>query len=155
MRNFWKRTEKEPGHVGMMGRVAQVSPFRGCCFLMSLGLMLWGLWVANPFVDTFDAGFYMAMQNLASEATWATMFLISGFVFMLGVIRRDFERIRFGSLLGFILWLFVAVLYGISDPSVTPTATNTVLAALHGWVYVQVKMHPESLLDNDIQSNAL
>jgi hypothetical protein len=145
---MFKRTKviKEKHARGeWLGRVA---PFRGVLFFLSLSLTLWGLWVGNPFVDTFQSDFYRTMQTLASEAVWSVMFLVAGLTMMVGVIRRDSERIRFGAFLGFILWLFVSLLYGVSDPTVTPTATNFVLSLLHGWVYMQIKWHPESLLDN-------
>lgn len=111
-------------------------------FILSLGLTMWGLWVGNPFVDTFDVSFYAGLKAIAHESVWGLAFLISGLTMMYGVVRSKLDVMGLAAFFGFCLWSTVAGLYAFTDPSVTPTATNSILALAHAWAWLCIKTHP-------------
>jgi len=59
-------------------RLSETTPTRGIMFLLGLGLVLWGIWVGNPFVQTFDTGFYRLLDTVATESAWSSVALIAG-----------------------------------------------------------------------------
>jgi hypothetical protein len=68
--------------------------------------------------------------------------LFGGITMSYGTFSADVEWIRNGAFLGFCIWLLLAVLGFVSDPNATATITRTIVALMHAWVYVQVKIHP-------------
>jgi len=67
---------------------------------------------------------------------------------VVGVLREDVFLVRVGALLGFLFWFTVSIMYGIADPTVTPVVTNLILAIMHGWIYMQLKLRPEHVYKN-------
>jgi hypothetical protein len=129
--------------------MAKLSPTRGTVFILSIGLIAWGLFLANPWVNTFDStNTYTAMKGVATEAAWAALFLAGGVCMFIGVLRRDVFLLRAGAMLGFLLWICVSILIAFSNHAAVGIITNAILALLHGWLYVQAKMRPENLAKN-------
>jgi hypothetical protein len=126
----------------------QMTPARGIMFLLGMGLVLWGVWVGNPMVATFNNPFYLVLSEVATESAWSAMALVAGITTVVGVVRRDPFLVRTGALLGFLFWLTVSIMYGIADPTITPVITNFVLALLHAWIYMQIKLRPETIYQN-------
>lgn len=105
-------------------------------------MLAWGIWVGLPFVS-FGVPAYAIMGRLATESIWAAMFVYGGFSVLLGTFTKDIEWIRRGTFVGFLLWMVVAILGCIADPTATAVVTRSVIALMHAWVYVQVKLHPK------------
>lgn len=122
--------------------VTLYSPTRGVGLILALGLLIWGVWVLLPVVS-FAGPLYATMLAVAVEPAWGGMFAFAGATFLVGVIGKDIEWIRRGSFLGFLLWSLVAILGCIAEPTATPVVTRLIIALLHGWIYIQVKIHPE------------
>lgn len=140
--------------------ITRFGPTRGFILLLSIGLMAWGLFVLNPMVDTFNsADFYMALATMAREEVWGAAFLVSGAVTLYGVLKRNVDVIAIGSMLGFLLWAFLSLAYTLSENYVTPIITNAILALIHGWAWLSVKLEPQVITNkviwNDDEVDAL
>lgn len=122
--------------------LTKYSPTRGVAAILAVGLLVWGLWVLLPPVAFATPGFAL-MLDIAVEPAWGALFAFAGGTFLIGVLGRDIEWIRRGSFLGFILWGLIALLGCVADPSATAVVTRVVIALLHAWIYIQVKIHPE------------
>ncbi len=118
------------------------SPTRGVAAILAIGLFAWGLWVLLPGAAMISP-VYAYMLTLATEPVWGTIFAFAGTTFMVGVLTKDIEWIRRGSFLGFLLWSLVAGLGLVAEPAGPVVVTRMIIALLHGWIYMQVKIHPE------------
>lgn len=121
------------------------APTRGIVGILSLSLMLWGMWVANPFVTTFQNPVYDVMTVVATEIAWGVTFIFAGLNLLYGTVKGSAEAVRRGAFLGWMLWVLVSVMYGMAEPAATMVVTNFCLALMHGWVFIQAKIHPELL----------
>jgi hypothetical protein len=119
----------------------EYAPTRGIAMILGLGMVAWGLLVVAPPVSFVGAS-YALMNHLATEAVWGGFMLFGGITMSYGTFSADVEWIRNGAFLGFCIWLLLAVLGFVSDPNATATITRTIVALMHAWVYVQVKIHP-------------
>ena len=122
--------------------VTQYSPTRGVALILGLGLLIWGLWVVFP-GTSFTSPVYTYMLELAKEAVWGAMFAFAGITTLVGVWIKDIEWIRRGSFLGFLLWGLVAGLGLVAEPSGPVVVTRLIIALMHAWIYMQVKIHPQ------------
>jgi hypothetical protein len=118
------------------------SPSRGIVLILGLGMLVWGVWVMLPFAS-FALEAFDLMLNLAIEEFWAGLFIFAGSTMTFGTITGNIEWIRWGAFLGFLLWTIIAVLGCIATPTATLVVTRSIIALLHGWMYVQVKIHPQ------------
>ena len=118
------------------------SPTRGVAAILAAGLLVWGLWVLAPGVS-FTSPVYAYMLTLATESVWGGLYAFAGITFMVGVLIKDIEWIRRGSFLGFLLWGLTAGLGLVAEPSGPVVVTRLIIALLHAWIYLQVKVHPE------------
>ena len=110
--------------------------------ILGIGMLVWGLWVILPFT-AFVGPIYEFMLSLAVEGVWGALFLFAGITMTVGTFRKDIDWIKSGAFLGFALWLMLAILGVIAEPSATPVVTRGIIAVMHAWVYIQVKVHPE------------
>lgn len=98
---------------------------------------LWGLWLLNPWVDTFATGRgYDAMKHIASETVWGTLFLIMGAKMQYAISVKSLKKRRdscFGLL---ILWGFIAATIVYSNPLSTGTVVYPLIAAFLTWLYL-------------------
>lgn len=140
-----------------MSRIAsaftEFSPTRGVAAILGLGLLIWGLWVLWPGV-AFASPVYVVMLDLAKEAVWGGIFAFAGGTMMIGVLGKDIEWIRRGSFLGFILWALVAILGLFAEPSGPVVVTRMIIALLHAWIYIQVKVHSD-LITGEVNMQTL
>jgi hypothetical protein len=120
----------------------QYAPTRGFALILGFGLLAWGVWVALPFL-AFHGAMYSLMLHLASEFFWGCMFMFSGISMLYGVWKGDIEWIRRGSFLGFALWFIIAMLGFYAEPTAVTIVTRNIIALLHAWLYLQVKIHPQ------------
>lgn len=129
-----------------MNRLTQAftlySPTRGVAAILAMGLFVWGVWVMVPGVS-FESPVYAYMLTLATEGVWGAMYAFAGITFLIGVFIKDIEWIRRGSFLGFLLWGLTAGLGLVAEPSGPVVVTRLIIALLHAWIYIQVKVHPE------------
>lgn len=70
-----------------------------------------------------------------------------------GVLRRKVDVISIGAMFGFGLWTFLSCAYLASDTFVTPIVTNFVLALIHAWAWLVVKMDPSVITNTQVWSD--
>jgi len=109
-------------------------------FLYQL-VFLWGLWLINPYIDTFSSGRgFTAMQHIAPEEVWAVLFIFKGiriwYAFHVGNIKLQ-RDVLFGA---FILWGFATVTIVISNPYGTGSVVYP-LITYYIWRAYMAKAH--------------
>ena len=128
--------------MSIKSAVSLYAPTRGIAMILGVGMLIWGLWVLMPFV-AMSGPVYEFMISLASEVVWGGLFTFAGITLCAGTWLKDVSWIATGAFLGFALWTTIAVLGVISEPSATPVVTRGIIAAMHAWLYIQIKVHPE------------
>lgn len=122
----------------------EYAPTRGVALILCASLLAWGLWVLLPF-EAFANPAFALMVSIASEPMWGMAFAFAGLSLGRGIVKKDVALVRTGALLGFFLWMLIAVMGGIAEPAATGMITRSTIALMHAWVYVQAKVHPELL----------
>lgn len=104
---------------------------------VSSGLLMfgWGLQLMLPWSTFTSAIGYQAMSALAPEAAWGGLLLWVGFT-QVGSYLLNHWRVRIASSLGAVmLWAFLGVLFGLSNPQGTGIVVYPFLAATTAWVF--------------------
>jgi hypothetical protein len=119
----------------------EYAPTRGIAMILGVGMVAWGLLVMAPPVSFVGAS-YALMNHLALEAVWGGFMLFGGITMTYGTFSKDVDWIKSGAFLGFCIWMLLAVLGFIGDPTAVQIVTRSIVALMHAWVYLQVKIHP-------------
>lgn len=128
--------------MNLKGKFDEYTPTRGFALILALGLVMFGVWLLNPYIVTFDAPIYAGLSGLGTEYLWGSIFFVSGGILLIGVILRNLTMVAVGSFLGWLLWTATSVLYGVADPTSTPVVSVFLLALMHAWIYLQTRIHP-------------
>lgn len=105
---------------------------------------LWGLWVVNPFWHVFTtAPLFKDMLNFAPEWAWGIVALIAGAVIIYGAIKRTYNPLIRGALVGSIYWLIVAIFYFMGDWQNTGGITSLTFAVYSSFVYLNIKVNKQ------------
>lgn len=131
-------------------KLTKISPTRGFAFLLSLTTLTWGLWVSNPYTESMTAVVYNPLTSIAPEVFWACFALLAGFFQMLGVFVRNSQMIRNSSFGGMMFWTALGCFIVASAPWAPGGPTFIILAIMNGWIYLQVRFHPEIISGNKI-----
>jgi hypothetical protein len=115
---------------------------------MGVFTVLWGLWVGNPFWETFDeAKQYHWLQQVAPEWLWGSIALVAGTIMIYGVIRDSFKSLSIGSLVGTLFWGVIATGYYIGDWEDTAGLTKTMIALYCAFIWLNIRMNRDRLVD--------
>ncbi len=101
-------------------------------------LFWWAIVLLLPY-DTFGSSEgYHSMASIASEETWGFAILAIAIINLIG-LAKGHQKIRMiGLLLAMGLWVFVAMMFALSNVIVVTTGTYIIVAALNGYVFVKV-----------------
>lgn len=101
--------------------------------------MIWGVWLLNPFVNTFATSrSYTAMAGIAGEFWWGIAGLTLG-AFQRATWAYDLrQRRRRSSFLMGMYWLFIAVSFAFSNPEGTGFPIYSLFALYCFYAYVKI-----------------
>lgn len=99
--------------------------------------LMWGLWLANPWLESFDSSpSYAALAQVLPEWAWGLVMIALG-VLTLYSISQQFGRLRrWLSLIHVIFWMFVSTLLAIGNLSSAGIPVYYVIAFLALFFYV-------------------
>jgi hypothetical protein len=106
--------------------------------ITALAALAWGLWVLNPWLDTFDSATFGFMARLAPEPAWALPMIYGGGAALVATAREGYGARRLAMLGVALLWTFWAVAILVSNLATTASAQYAVLAAGAGWAYLRL-----------------
>ncbi len=100
--------------------------------LLSLYATLWGLWVSNPYWDTFSRSkVYSKLEYICPEWCWGLAALLIGVLSVYAVTRDKFSFLKLLSKCGTILWLIIALLYVTTDFTSTGWITAFIISTFY------------------------
>jgi hypothetical protein len=101
-------------------------------FLLSVYTTLWGLQIANPFVDTFaKSHVYINMASLLPEPVWGIMAILVSIFLTVAVHRGCWKTLMWASRVGFILWGTIFLFYITVDISSTGWITAATISSFY------------------------
>ena len=107
--------------------------------LGGLYTLLWGAWLLKP-GSTFETSIvYAAMSKIATEEIWGGTITSLGIMTLVG-IAYHLHRVRLmTSMLNCALWLFLAVLFGITSSWQAAGVPHFLLMGIaSGWVHIRL-----------------
>ena len=104
--------------------------------------IIWGLWVTNPWIDTFtSAPLYGALVSfMPIEWLWGLVAVLFGAMTLLGVSRHARRTEFYGAAANGFYWFIISIFYFIGDSANTGGITALFLAILSTYIYLNCKI---------------
>lgn len=102
---------------------------------------IWGLWIFNPFADTFgpDARIYDEMNAFMPEWAWGLHAVIIGAAMFYGACCAWPRGMVWGRIAGTYHWLLIALFYALGDWNNTGALTSIFVVVLLNVLYYESK----------------
>jgi len=98
-------------------------------FLPALYILVWGLWVSNPWLNTFQASpTFTEMGHLAPEWVWGLVISAVGLFQMIIIFTKKYGFRVFAALLSMFVLFAMSLLVFYSNPASTAWVTYLVIA---------------------------
>jgi hypothetical protein len=112
--------------------------------LLSMYALLWGIWVSNPFCNTFDgSALYSSMAYIFPEWVWGCTALFIGVMSVFCVLNNRLRCLCYLSKAGALLWGFIAILYITTDISSTGWITAFVISSFYSLKTLNLSINKE------------
>lgn len=115
---------------GRLRDVVTTAPQEVLELFVSALALVWGLFLVNPYVNTFAVGVgWRAMAELAPEWAWGLGALLTGAAGILG-LGNDLRRVRrYAAFLHAVAWAFISTMMVTSNALGTGWVTYGMVAA--------------------------
>lgn len=107
-------------------------------FILSLFMILWGLWLLNPAWDTFSLPSFEAFLTVAPEMVWGLIAMSIGVLTLLSAGIKYYPARRVMIFLNMMWWAFVAVMFLMCVPENTAVPIYMMLSILSFWRYIKL-----------------
>lgn len=116
---------------------------KGVTMMLGIYTIAWGLWVANPWLDTFAAsGVYSHMAKLMPvEIVWGTLAVLFGLLTLLGLIEKYRRVVIYGAGASGAFWFMICVLYALGNLASTGALTAIFVATLATYIHINCKLN--------------
>lgn len=115
--------------------------------LISLMTIGWGVWVINPYWNTFANPAYASMQQLANfvlqgsighEILWGSVFCFVGVMQFLSLLADNRQYRTIAIILSGWLWTFVTLTFVTSNIAVTAVPSYAIIALATLWTHIRL-----------------
>lgn len=106
--------------------------------LVSAVMFFWGVWLLNPYWDTFSLAVFAGFPQFGSEELWGGLY---AFVGLLGIICAATRKIRVRKaviLLQIAMWAFVATAFVTARPETTAVPVYVMMSVISFWLYIKL-----------------
>jgi hypothetical protein len=108
-------------------------------FVPAVFLILWGVWVMNPFWDTFVvSGSYALMAKLAPEWLWGAVFLFIGIVQMFALFTPRLKLRLYTSFSSILILSTLAIFSGVGNYRSTGMIGAISIAVCEWFAYTEL-----------------
>lgn len=113
--------------------------YRSIEFVVALMLILWGVWVANPFWELFTASpVFGLMAHIGPEPAWGVTVFAVGCLQMGFVFSRQWTARRATAVLSLFVYVLLSVMFGLGNFRGVSTVIYAVFALLCWFAYVNI-----------------
>lgn len=89
---------------------------------ISCTAILWGLWLVNPYWDTFaTTSLYVPMQHIAPEIVWGSIAIIAGGLVLVMLLQGHQLRLMLAMGILSFVWTFIAATFITANIASTAT----------------------------------
>ncbi len=136
----------EPNKSGRWSQfvcILLLSDYGPVALFMALQLIADGLWLANPWYDTFESSrTYDAMQFIAPEPVWAAWFVLLGAALLFYTCLSHHHRARMiTTFLVALTWYFCTAMFFYSNPPVLGVVVFSTNAIAASWLYLRTRIY--------------
>jgi len=97
----------------------------------------WGLWLLNPYIDTFNAGRgFDFMRHTLPEGIWGVIVAFVGARLYYGIHTKNIKLARNASFGAWLLWLLIAIMIVVANPIGTGSVIYPLIAYYSLRVYL-------------------
>jgi len=100
--------------------------------------IVWGLWLLNPYWDTFQYPHYSVLSLVTSEYMWGFLVLVLGFFTVLFSVKHMFRPRKVLMLINMVLWGFVSMSTALSLIDVVDMVSYGAISFLSFWHYMRL-----------------
>lgn len=109
--------------------------------LLGFFTISWGLWVVNPFIDSFDSQAFSALISfMPCEACWGLIAIFAGVMTLLGVWYKQEKTVFLGAESSAVYWFILSIFFFIGDWTSTAWLTASFLFVLATYIYLNCKV---------------
>jgi hypothetical protein len=143
------RQEPSPQlHVSLVHRLTDILFRRDFEFAelhSALAMLGWGLWVLNPFWDTFGSSIsFRVMAAVAAEVAWGCGMTGLGIAQLVVLLMRSRTGRRVAAGIASITWLCISILLMLGNITSTASVIYPLLACSAGWSYLRLSVPDQS-----------
>lgn len=117
----------------VMRKQAEVSEL-----LVSGIMFFWGVWLMNPFWDTFSLTVFEGFSRFGPEEIWGAVYGMVGLIGMVSAMTSKYKLRKAVIFLQIMLWAFVATAFVISTPETTAVPVYIMLSVVCFWLYIKL-----------------
>ncbi len=109
-------------------------------FLVGLAALLWGAWLIFPMWNTFasSSSFTVLLSSGIDESYWGLGIASVGALQLIGLLWDHRPIRRFSSFSLVLVWLFIALMFILSNPASTATVIYPLFALSSAWAYWRI-----------------
>lgn len=114
--------------------------------MLGVYTITWGLWVANPWIDTFThtALYSQLLDVIPAEWVWGIFACVFGLLTLVGLLRHLPKTLFSGAGASGIHWFVITIFYFMGDISNTGGITALFICILSGYIYLNCKINWEA-----------
>lgn len=109
-------------------------------FQVGLAALLWGSWLILPFWNTFESSnsFHVLRDSGIEESWWGLGIALVGALQLIGLIWEHRSIRRFASFALVLVWLFISLMFILSNPAATATVIYPLFALSSAWAHWRI-----------------
>ncbi|AXH68741.1 hypothetical protein SEA_COMRADE_26 [Streptomyces phage Comrade] len=107
---------------------------------LSVYTFLWGLWLASPFWEVFNAAHvYSWLESVMPETVWGILAMAVGAAMTYGLVRGSENSLTIGAFVGFLHWLIIGLGYFAGDWRNTGGIASLAMAIFCAAIYLNMR----------------
>jgi hypothetical protein len=113
--------------------------------MLGVYTVLWGLWVVNPWLDTFThtALYSQLLDLIPAEWVWGGVAIAFGVLTLFGLARHLPKTLFYGAGASGIHWFIISIFYFLGDITNTGGITALFISVLSIYIYLNCKLNWE------------
>lgn len=101
--------------------------------------IIFGLWILNPWFDTFTLPSFIAFIRFAPEWVWGTTSVVLGLYTHFALSTQEFILRRAAMFLNMVLWGAISYNFFASTPMSTGAGIYLVFSLMSLWIFVRLR----------------
>lgn len=106
--------------------------------LVSGVMFFWGMWLLNPYWETFALSVFAGFPQFGSEEIWGAVYGVVGLLGILASMTKVYKLRKTVVFIQIMMWAFVATAFLMSTPETTAVPVYFMLSIICFWLYIKL-----------------